>query len=80
MPDGTTWYSPVGAGNQGRHGLHHLRANPGRTYVKAYIDLPNDKLQLMFEHADPGGVGGSVGIDVFDNPQFYDWFGGVVIP
>jgi hypothetical protein len=32
----------------------------------------------MFEHADPGGVGRAVGIDVFETPQFYDWFKGPV--
>ena len=49
-------------------------ANPGRSYTKTFIDLPNEKLQHMYEHPDPGGVGRSIGIDVYETPEFYEWF------
>lgn len=55
-----------------------IKANPGRNYTKTLVDIPTNKLQLMFEHPDPGGVGRAVGIDVFETPQFYDWFEGPV--
>jgi len=51
-----------------------IKANPDRTYTKTFVDLPNDKLKFMYEHADPGGVGRSIGIDVYEKPEFYDWF------
>ena len=41
-----------------------IKANPGRSYTKTYVDIPTDKLKLMIEHPDPGGVGRAVGIDV----------------
>ncbi|GMU02759.1 hypothetical protein KH5H1_68790 [Corallococcus caeni] len=53
------------------------KANPGRSYTKTYIDLPTDKLKFMYEHPDPGGVGKSIGIDVYETPEFYKWFNGV---
>ena len=56
-----------------------IKANPDRTYTKTYIDLPNDKLRHMHQHPDPGGVGRSIGIDVYETPEFYDWFDNVVI-
>ncbi len=56
-----------------------IRANPDRSYAKTYIDLPNDKLRFMTEHPDPGGVGRSIGIDVYETPEFYKWFSGVTI-
>jgi filamentous hemagglutinin len=54
-------------------------ANPDRTYTKTYIDLPSDKLKHMTPHPDPGGVGKATGIDVYENPEFYDWFDKVTI-
>ena len=54
-----------------------IKANPGRNYTKTFIDLPTEKLDFMIKHGDPGGVGKAIGIDVFENPQFYDWFKGV---
>jgi filamentous hemagglutinin len=56
-----------------------IRANPDRSYTKTYIDLPTDKLIQTCRHPDPGGVGQSIGIDVYENPQFYEWFDGVTI-
>ena len=56
-----------------------IAANPGRNYTKTYIDIPTDKLKKMVEHPDPGGVGRSIGIDVYETPEFYDWFDGVSI-
>lgn len=56
-----------------------IKANPGRNYTKTFIDLPTEKLDFMIRHGDPGGVGKAIGIDVFENPQFYDWFKGVNI-
>lgn len=58
-----------------------IRADPNRTYTKTYIDVPTENLGQMYRHPDPGGVGRSIGIDVFENPQFYDWFDKVnIIP
>jgi hypothetical protein len=54
-----------------------IKVNPGRNYTKTFIDLPTEKLDFMIRHGDPGGVGKAIGIDVFENPQFYDWFKGV---
>jgi RHS repeat-associated protein len=51
-----------------------IEANPGRDYTKTFIDVPTENLGQMYRHADPGGVGKSIGIDVYENPQFYDWF------
>jgi hypothetical protein len=51
-----------------------IQSNPGRSYTKTFVDIPTDKLQFMYQHADPGGVGRAVGIDVFETPEFYDWF------
>ncbi len=51
-----------------------IRANPDRTYRKTYIDIPTDKLNEMYRHPDSGGVGEAIGIDVFEHPEFYDWF------
>jgi len=56
-----------------------IRANPMQHYTKTYIDLPTDKLQLMFQHDDPGGVGKAIGIDVYEHPEFYNWFEDVTI-
>ncbi|RYG31287.1 hypothetical protein EON81_23230 [bacterium] len=51
-----------------------IRANPNRSYTKTYIDLPTYRLGQMQRHADPGGVGRSIGIDVYEHPEFYQWF------
>ena len=51
-----------------------ITANPGRTYTKTYIDIPKEKLELMYQHADTGGVRTAIGIDVYEHPEFYDWF------
>lgn len=51
-----------------------IKANPGRDYTKTFIDVPTENLGQMYRHADPGGVGKSIGIDVYENPHFYDWF------
>ena len=51
-----------------------MAANPYRIYTKTYIDIPTDRLKNMVEHPDPGGVGKSIGIDVYETPDFYDWF------
>ena len=50
------------------------RANPDRSYTKTFIDIPTNRLDEMYEHADPGGVGRAVGIDVYEHPEFYEWF------
>lgn len=56
-------------------GLDYFMAvQPDRTYVKTYIDIPRNLLSRMQEHDDVGGVGGAVGIDVDDHPEFYTWF------
>jgi prepilin-type N-terminal cleavage/methylation domain-containing protein len=58
-----------------------ISGNPTRTYTKTYIDVPTGNLAQMYEHADPGGVGRSIGIDVYEHPEFYDWFNKVhVLP
>jgi filamentous hemagglutinin len=58
-----------------------IKANPGRDYTKTFIDVPTENLGQMYRHADPGGVGRSIGIDVYENPHFYDWFDKVnIIP
>jgi hypothetical protein len=31
-------------------------------------------LNQMYRHSVPGGVGGSIGIDVYENPRFYQHF------
>ena len=54
-----------------------IEANPARTYTKTFIDVPSEKLPLMIEHGDPGGVGRAIGIDVYEHPEFYDWFNSV---
>ncbi|WP_163134872.1 DUF6862 domain-containing protein, partial [Agarivorans sp. Alg241-V36] len=54
-------------------------ANPGRVYTKTYIELPTDRLGDMIPHPDPGGVEKAIGIDVYEYPEFYDWFDGVNI-
>lgn len=51
-----------------------MRANPERSYTKTYIDIPTENMSQMYRHADPGGVGSSIGIDVYEHPEFYDWF------
>jgi RHS repeat-associated protein len=52
-----------------------IRANPTREYTKTYIDIPADKLNLMdVPYVDTGGAGYTVGIDVYDHPEFYEWF------
>jgi RHS repeat-associated protein len=56
-----------------------IKANPGRDYTKTFIDLPTEKLDLMYRHSDPGGVGKSIGVDVYETPEFYNWFNGVTI-
>ncbi|MCY1044145.1 hypothetical protein OV208_22700 [Corallococcus sp. bb12-1] len=57
-----------------------IKANPDRTYMKTYVDIPTEKLPFMTEHPDPGGVGRAVGIDVYEFPGFYDWFlGGIKV-
>lgn len=56
-----------------------IKANSGRDYTKTFIDIPTRNLDLMYRHADPGGVGKAIGLDVFENPQFYDWFNKVEI-
>ena len=55
-----------------------MKANPGRSYTKTYVDIPTGKLRLMTEHPDPGGVGRSIGIDLYETPEFYNWFVGPV--
>jgi hypothetical protein len=54
-----------------------IAANPGRTYTKTSISIPTLKLDHMVPHADTGGVGNAVGIDVHEHPEFYDSFNGV---
>jgi hypothetical protein len=56
-----------------------IEANPTRSYTKTYIDIPTENLGQMYQHADPGGVGQSIGIDVYEHPEFYDWFDQVQI-
>jgi filamentous hemagglutinin len=56
-----------------------IKANPGRDYTKTFIDVPTENLGQMYRHADPGGVGKAIGIDVYENPQFYDWFNKVEV-
>lgn len=51
-----------------------IKANPNRTYTKTFVDVPTQKLDQMYRHDDPGGVTKAIGIDVYENPQFYDWF------
>jgi filamentous hemagglutinin len=51
-----------------------IEANPGRSYTKTYIDILTEKPDLMYRHPDPGGVGSAIGIDVYETPEFYDWF------
>jgi RHS repeat-associated protein len=51
-----------------------IAANPTRSYTKTFVDVPTEKLDEMYRHADPGGVGKSIGIDVYEHPEFYDWF------
>jgi len=51
-----------------------ISANPNRSYTKTNIDLPDDKLQFMYRHADPGAAGEAPEIDVMDMPEFYNWF------
>jgi filamentous hemagglutinin len=55
-----------------------IGANPNRSYTKTSVDIPTSKLQFMFRHADPGGVGRAVGIDVLETPEFCNWFYGPV--
>lgn len=31
-------------------------------------------VEKMYRHDDPGGVGKAVGVDVYETPEFYDWF------
>ncbi|KZN57961.1 hypothetical protein N482_22940 [Pseudoalteromonas luteoviolacea NCIMB 1942] len=33
----------------------------------------------MTPHSDPGDVGKATGIDVYEKPEFYDWFNKVNI-
>ncbi len=54
-----------------------IKPNPGRNYTETFIDIPTEKIDFMSRHGDPGGVGKAIGIDVFENPQFYDWLKGV---
>jgi len=56
-----------------------IKANPSRNYTKTYVDVPSEKLQQMHCHPDSGGVGKAIGIDVYESPDFYDWFGKVNI-
>jgi len=56
-----------------------IKANPARDYTKTYIDVPTKNLDQMFRHPDPGGVGKAIGIDVYENPTFYDWFDNATI-
>ena len=51
-----------------------IKANPNREYIKTFIDIPTSYLEQMVRHGDPGGVGKAIGIDVFENPEFYKWF------
>jgi hypothetical protein len=51
-----------------------IKANPTRSYTKTFIDVPTENLGQMYRHADPGGVGKSIGIDVYETPTFYNWF------
>lgn len=51
-----------------------IKANPNRSYTKTSIDVPTENLGQMYRHGDPGGVGKAIGIDVYENPHFYDWF------
>lgn len=58
-----------------------INANPDRTYAKTYIDVPTSVLEKMDRHADPGGAGKAIGIDVYDFPEFYNSFKSVkVVP
>jgi len=54
--------------------INFIKANPDRSYTKTFIDVPSENLDLMYRHADPGGAGPSIGIDVYEHPEFYDWF------
>ncbi len=56
-----------------------IKANPGRDYTKTFIDVPAENLSQMYRHADPGGVGKAIGIDVYEKPQFYEWFNKVEV-
>lgn len=56
-----------------------IKANPGLDYTKTFIDVPTENLSQMYRHADPGGVGKAIGIDVYEKPQFYDWFNKVEV-
>jgi filamentous hemagglutinin len=54
---------------------------PGRVYTKTFVDIPSEYLSRMVRHSDPGGVGSAIGIDVYEFPEFYEWFSGVnIIP
>ncbi len=53
---------------------HFIKASPNQNYTKTYIDLPSEKLDLMYRHPDAGGVGNAIGIDVYATPEFYEWF------
>ena len=55
-----------------------IKANPGRAFTKTFVDLPTNVLRFMTEHPDPGGVGRAIGIDVYERPEFYNWFLGSV--
>jgi RHS repeat-associated protein len=60
-----------------------IRANPNKSYAKTYIDLPNERLMSMDTHpwGDFGGRDFAIGIDVWERPDFYEWFGEVnVLP
>ncbi|XYH97561.1 hypothetical protein ACMHYB_59040 [Sorangium sp. So ce1128] len=46
-----------------------IKANPGRSYTKTYVDVPTEKLRFMTGHPDPGGVGQAWGVDVHETPE-----------
>jgi len=54
-----------------------IGANPDRQYWKTYIDVPNSEISRMDYLPDPGGAGNYYGIDVYENPDFYDSFDAV---
>lgn len=51
-----------------------IRRNPDRGYTKTSVDLPEDYVLKNMERHPDFGVGQAFGIDVYDNPEFYDMF------